>query len=62
MAERSRGFRLIRKKVRTDRLNNLVLAEAKRLHSINATDVEANLAQALGSGALAETTDDEDDF
>ena len=62
MAERSKGFRLIRKKVRTDRLNNLVLAEAKRLHSINATDAEANLAQALGSGALAETTDDEDDF
>ena len=62
MAERSKGFRLIRKKVRLDRLHNLALAESKRLHSIIATDAEANQAQALGSGALAETTDDEDDF
>ena len=62
LAERSKGFRLIRKKVRLDRLNNLPEAEAKRLQSFNAADDDANLAQALGSGALADTTDDEDDF
>ena len=62
LAERSKGFRLIRKKVRLDRLNNLPEAEAKRLQSFNDADEDANLAQALGSGALADTTDDEDDF
>ena len=62
MAQRSNGFRKIRKLVRLDRLNNLKAAEATRLNtSIDAVGEERR-QQALGSGGLADTTDDEDGF
>ena len=62
MAERANGFRIIRKLVRVDRMRNLKAAEAKRLVSVLRTDGEMCRTQALGSGALADTTDDEDEF
>jgi hypothetical protein len=62
LAERARGFRHIRKKVRKDRLDNLKAAEAKRLVSIIAADNGASRTLALGSGGLDDTTDEEDDF
>ena len=62
MAERANGFRIIRKLVRVDRMRNLKAAEAKRLVSVLKTDGEKCPTEALGSGALADTTDDEDEF
>jgi hypothetical protein len=62
LAGRSVEFRKIRKLVRLDRLNNLKAAEAKRLNtSIDAVD-EQRRQEALGSGGLADTTDEEDGF
>jgi hypothetical protein len=62
LAERAKGFRVIRKKVRKDRLNNLKAAEAKRLVGVFSADAEESRQLALGSGGLADTTDDEDEF
>jgi hypothetical protein len=62
LAERSAGFRKIRKLVRIDRLNNLAAAEAIRLKTVLAADVDLCKSQALCSGGLADTTDEEDDF
>jgi hypothetical protein len=62
LAERSANFRKVRKLVRLDRLNNLKTAEANRLNLGADADAEDDRAQALGSGGLADTTDDEDDF
>ena len=47
--------------MRKDRVNNLKKAEDKRLHGVLEEDREASRAQALESGALADTTDDEED-
>jgi hypothetical protein len=62
LAERARGFRKIRKKVRKDRLNNLKAAEAKRLVSLNDATRGESRTLALGSGGLDDTTDEDDDF
>ena len=62
LAERSTNFRKVRKLVRLDRLNNLKIAEANRLNLGAGADAEESRALALGSGGLADTTDDEDDF
>jgi hypothetical protein len=62
MAERANVFRMFRKLVRVDRVKNLRPAEAKRLVSVLKTDGSVSRTQALGSGALADTTDDEDEF
>jgi len=62
LSERSAGFRKVRKLVRKDRLHNLKAAEAKRLYAVLDADGEATRQQAPGSGGLADTTDDEDDF
>jgi hypothetical protein len=61
-AERSAGFRLVRKLVRKDRINNLKAAEEKRLSMVTAADDDVSRSQALASGALADTTDEEDNF
>jgi hypothetical protein len=62
LAERSAEFRKIRKLVRKDRLKNLKAAEAKRLNHVVDEDADVCRAQTLGSGGLADTTDEEDDF
>ena len=64
LAERAREFRQIRKLVRIDRLQNLAKAEAIRLELSLQDDNDASRIQALGSGGLADTTDDDegDDF
>ena len=56
VSENSAGFR------RVDRINNLKAAEAKRLSAVFTEDGDAIRLQALGSGGLAGTTDDEDEF
>jgi hypothetical protein len=61
LAQRSKEYRQVRKLVRKDRLNNLPAAEANRLAEVMGADGDATKAQALGSGGLADTTDDEDD-
>ena len=62
LSERSQGFRKVRKLVRVDRANNLKAAESKRLFSVLDADANTARAQALGSGGLADTTDEEDDY
>jgi hypothetical protein len=62
MASRAEGFRKIRKLVRRDRLNNLQAAEALRLNPSGLDSGDESRLQALGSGGLADTTDDEDEF
>ena len=62
LAVRSKEFRRVRKLVRLDRLNNLKAAEAKRLNTTVNADDEEQRQQALGSGGLADTTDEEDGF
>ena len=62
MAERSKEFRKVRKLVRLDRLNNLKAAEAKRLNTSMDAVGEERRQQALGSGGLADTIDDENGF
>jgi hypothetical protein len=61
LEERAKGFRVIRKQVRKDRINNLKDAETKRLQGVVTDDVEANRVLQLTSGGLADTTDDEED-
>ena len=62
LARRSQEFRKIRKLVRLDRLNNLKAAEAKRQRTGIDAATEERRQQALGSGGLADTTDEEDGF
>ena len=62
LRERSKGFRIIRKQVRIDRVNNLKIAEDNRLQLVLLTDDDHLRAQQLESGGLADTTDEEDDF
>ena len=62
LKERSAGFRKFRKLVRIDRMQNLQAAEAGRLKVTVENDTEESRRQALESGALADTTDEEDDF
>jgi hypothetical protein len=59
---RSAGFRQVRKLVRKDRINNLEAAEVKRLSLVTDVDGELSRTQALTTGGLADTTDEEDDF
>jgi hypothetical protein len=61
LQDKAAEFRQFRKLVRRDRLNNLAAAEEIRLRSVLEADVTASRAQALESGGLADTTDDEDD-
>jgi hypothetical protein len=61
-AERAKGFRLVRKLVRKDRLHNLQAAEQKRLASVLLQEGNDGETQALASGGLAPTTEEEDDF
>jgi hypothetical protein len=60
LADRAKGFRLIRKKVRRDRLQHLAAAEEKRLAGVRVEDGDANRQLELGSGGLADTSDEED--
>ena len=62
LAERAAAYRLVRKLVRKDRVDNLVGAEEKRLAALFAPDADAARSLALESGGLADTTDEEDDF
>jgi hypothetical protein len=62
LSERAEEFRQIRKKVRKDRINNLDAAEKNRLALTPDSDGETSRTQALGSGGLADTTDEEDNF
>jgi hypothetical protein len=60
--KRSEGFRAIRKLVRLDRRNNLKAAEDKRLGADLGQNEDELRAQAVATGGLADTTDDEDEF
>jgi hypothetical protein len=62
LKRRSEGFRAIRKRVRLDRRNNLKAAEDKRLGTDVAQNDDDLRAQAVATGGLADTTDEEDDF
>ena len=62
LRKRSEGFRAIRKLVRLDRKNNLKTAEAKRLGADLVQNDDELRAQAMATGGLADTTDEEDDF
>ena len=62
LVKRSAGFRTIRKLVRLDRKNNLKAAEEKRLGTSVETNDDELRAQAIASGGLADTTDEEDDY
>ena len=62
LAERSQGFRAIRKLVRKDRLDNLKAAEFIRLGSTVSAHEDLERTQSLESGGLADTTDEEDNF
>jgi hypothetical protein len=62
LTNRAEEFRQIRKKVRKDRANNLDAAEMNRLSLTTDSDGETSRTQALGSGGLADTTDEEDNF
>ena len=62
LAQRAQEFRQIRKLVRVDRLQNLAKAEANRLQLSQQDDNDASQIQALGSGGLADTTDEDDDI
>ena len=61
LSERSAGFRKVRKLVRVDRSKNLEAAEKKRLFAVLDADADEARALALGSGGLADTTDEDDD-
>ena len=61
LTERAKGFRIVRKLMRKDRLDNLEAAEKKRLSGVVDTDGSVAKHQMLGSGGLADTTDDESD-
>ena len=60
--KRAKGFRGIRKLVHLDRRNNLKAAEEKRLGTAVETNDNELRAQAVATGGLADTTDEEDDF
>jgi hypothetical protein len=62
LRQRSEGFRAIPKLVRLDRRNNLKAAEDKRLGADLGQNDDELRAQAVATGGLADTTDDEDDF
>ena len=62
LRKRSEGFRAIRKLVRLDRRNNLKAAEDKRLGADLTLHDDELRAQAMATGGLADTTDEEDDF
>ena len=62
LVKRAKGFRSIRKLVRLDRRNNLKAAEEKRLGTAVETSDHDLHAQAMATGGLADTTDEEDDF
>jgi hypothetical protein len=61
LKERATGFRKFRKQVRIDRVNNLKAAEEQRLETVLEEDLAASRSEALESGALSDTTDDEQD-
>jgi hypothetical protein len=61
LKERATGFRKFRKQVRIDRVNNLKAAEDKKLESVLEEDLASSRSQALESGGLSDTTDDEED-
>jgi hypothetical protein len=61
LAEQARKFRLMRKLVRKDRLNNLSNAEEHRMDGLPSTEAEQDAMDMLNSGGLADTTEDERD-
>ena len=62
LTARAAAFRLVRKLVRKDRVDNHDAAEEKRLVALFAPDADAARSLALESGGLADTTDEEDNF
>ena len=59
LADQATKFRKMRKLVRADRLENLADAEELRMEGLPSTEAEQDAQDMLNSGALADTTEDE---